>query len=95
MFDTTADGNAAPKRVLAGPQTKLHYPTTVFVDLQNDEMWVANMGNHRATVFPRTADGDVAPIREIRAAPDGVPSPTLANVRITYDFTRDELLAPN
>ena len=95
VFDTTADGNTAPIRVLAGPQTKLHYPTTVFVDVQNDEMWVANMGNHRATVFPRTADGDVAPIREIRAAPDGVPSPTLANVRITYDFTRDELLAPN
>jgi len=95
VFDTKADGNAAPIRVLEGPQTKLHYPTNVFVDLVNDEMWVANMGNHRATVYPRDANGDVAPIREIRSAPDGVPSPTLANVRITYDNTRDQILAPN
>ena len=95
VFDTAADGNAAPKRVLAGPQTKLHYPSSIFVDYENDELWVANMGNHRATVFPRTAEGDVAPIREIRSAPDDVPSPTLANVRITYDTIRDQILAPN
>ena len=71
------------------------YPTGVFVDLKNDELWVANMGNHRATVFRRTASGDTAPIREIRSAPDGTPSPTLANVRIGYDTKREQILAPN
>ena len=95
VFDTMADGNAAPKRVLAGPQTKLHYPSSIFVDVENDELWVANFGNHRATVYPRTAEGDVAPIREIRAAPDEAASPSLANVRIAYDTTRDQILAPN
>jgi hypothetical protein len=67
----------------------------VYVDVTNDELWVANMGNHRATVYRRTAEGDTAPIREIRSAPDGVPSPTLVNVRIAYDTTREQILAPN
>jgi DNA-binding beta-propeller fold protein YncE len=95
VFSTTASGNAAPIRVLKGPRTKLHYPTSVFVDLKNDELWVANMGNHRATVYRRTAAGDTPPLREVRSAPDGVPSPTLANVRIGYDTKRQQILAPN
>jgi DNA-binding beta-propeller fold protein YncE len=95
VFSTTADGNAAPIRVLKGPRTKLVYPTFVFVDLKNDELWVADMGSHRASVFRRTASGDTAPIREIRSAPEGTPSPTLANVRIGYDSRRDQILAPN
>jgi hypothetical protein len=95
VFSATAEGNAAPIRVLKGPRTKLVYPTFVFVDLKNDELWVADMGSHRASVFRRTATGDVAPIREIRSAPEGTPSPTLANVRIGYDSKRDQILAPN
>lgn len=95
VFSATAEGNATPIRVIKGPRTKLVYPTTVFVDLKNDEMWVADMGNHRASVFRRTASGDTPPIREIRSAPEGTPSPTLANVRIGYDSKRDQILAPN
>ena len=95
VFSATANGNAAPIRVLKGPRTNLSYPSSVFVDLKNDELWVANFGNHRATVYPRAAAGDTAPIREIRTAPEGTPSPTLANARITYDPTRDQILAPN
>jgi DNA-binding beta-propeller fold protein YncE len=95
VFDTDANGNAAPKRVLKGPKTQLSYPSSVFVDLKNNEMWVANFGNHRATVYPRTASGDMAPIRVIRSAPEDVPSPSLANVRIGYDTKREQILAPN
>ena len=95
VFSATAEGNAAPIRVIKGPRTKLVYPTFVFLDQKNSEIWVADMGSHRASVFPRTANGDVAPIREIRSAPDGTPSPTLANVRIGYDSKRDQILAPN
>ena len=95
VFSTTASGNVAPLRVLKGPRTKLRYPTNIFVDVKNDELWVANFGNHRATVYPRAAAGDTAPIREIRSAPEGTPSPTLANARITFDPTREQILAPN
>ena len=95
VFSTVAEGNVAPIRVLKGSRTKLSYPSGLFVDLKNDELWVANFGNHRATVYPRTAAGDMAPIREIRSAPDGIPAPTLANTRITYDTKREQILAPN
>jgi DNA-binding beta-propeller fold protein YncE len=95
VFSTEANGNAAPVRILKGPRTKLSYPSNIFVDLRNDELWVANFGNHRATVYQRAAAGDTAPIREIRSAPDGTPAPTLANTRIAYDTTRDQILAPN
>jgi DNA-binding beta-propeller fold protein YncE len=95
VFSATAEGNVAPIRVIKGPKSKLVYPTFVFLDQKNGELWVADMGSHRASVFPRTANGDVAPIREIRSAPDGTPSPTLANVRIGYDSKRDQILAPN
>jgi 6-phosphogluconolactonase (cycloisomerase 2 family) len=95
VFSATASGDVAPIRVIKGPRTKLVYPTFVFLDTKNDELWVADMGSHRASVFRRTANGDVPPIREIRSAPDGTPSPTLANVRIGYDTRRDQILAPN
>ena len=67
----------------------------LLVDLKNDEMFVANFGNHRVTVYPRTASGDTLPIRTIRSAPEGVPSPSLANVRLGYDTKREQILAPN
>ncbi|HWP84273.1 MAG TPA: hypothetical protein VNN17_03740 [Terriglobia bacterium] len=95
VFDTDAEGNAAPIRVLKGPKTLLSYPSSVFVDLKNNELFVANFGNHRVTVYPRTASGDTAPIRQIRSAPEGMPSPSLANVRIGYDTKREQILAPN
>jgi DNA-binding beta-propeller fold protein YncE len=95
VFDTRAEGNAAPVRVLKGPKTQLYYPSSVFIDTKHDEMWVANFGNHRATVYPRMASGDTAPIRVIRSAPDEMPAPTLANVRIGYDTKREQILAPN
>jgi DNA-binding beta-propeller fold protein YncE len=95
VFHTDANGDAAPIRVLKGPKTQLAYPSSVFVDSKNNELWVANFGNHRATVYTRTAAGDTAPIRVIRSAPEDMPAPSLANVRIAYDTKREQILAPN
>ena len=95
VFSTSANGDVAPIRVLKGARTHLSYPSSVFVDLVNDELWVANFGNHTTTVFERTAAGDTAPIRMIRSAPTGTPAPTLANARIAYDTKREQILAPN
>jgi hypothetical protein len=44
-------------------------------------------------IFPRTANGDVAPIRQIRSAPDGVGSPMLSHLgAMTYDTKRNEIV---
>jgi hypothetical protein len=71
-------------------------PTGVVVDLQSDELFVSNMGNHSATVYPRTASGDAAPKRVIRAAPVGTPALQIGNPgAVAYDTKRDEILVPN
>jgi len=57
---------------------------------------VANFGNHAATVYRRTAAGDTAPIRTVRAAPPGTPAVMFGNIgALDYDTKRDELLVPN
>jgi hypothetical protein len=74
----------------------LKYPTGVFVDGKNDELWVSNMGNHSATVYRRTADGDTPPLRTIRSAPAGKLALSIGNPGAAeYDTRRDQILVPN
>ena len=96
VFRATDNSNVAPIRVLKGPRTNLKHPHGVFVDTKNDEIVVANFGNHSSTVYERTASGDTPPTRTIRASPAGAPAPMFGNIgSATYDTTRDELLVPN
>jgi len=82
--------------VLTGPQTQILNPTGVSIDKVNDELIVANMGNHRALVFPRDADGNTAPKRVIRAAPAGKTAQQIGNPgAVAYDTKRDQILVPN
>ena len=68
----------------------------VFVDQKNDELWVSNMGNHRATVYARNANGDVAPKRVIRSAPPEKIAQAIGNPgAVGYDSKREEVLVPN
>jgi hypothetical protein len=54
------------------------------------------MGNHRATVYPRTANGDVAPKRVIRSAPADKLAQAIGNPGgVAYDSRREEILVPN
>ncbi len=86
----------APRRVIKGPQTGIKNPTGVFVDLKNEELWVSNMGNHSATVYPLSANGDVAPLRTIRSAPLGKLALAIGNPgAVGYDSKREEILVPN
>jgi hypothetical protein len=68
----------------------------VYLDLVNDELWVANFGNHTATVYARDAEGDTPPLRAIRSAPADAPTPMIGNPHpVAYDTKRDEILVPN
>ncbi|HXP87463.1 MAG TPA: hypothetical protein VN841_22210 [Bryobacteraceae bacterium] len=96
VFSRTADGNAAPLRVLAGAKTGINRPMGVAIDAANNELWVSNFIDHTALVFDRTASGDVAPKRVIRTAPPGTPSPGFGNPQaVAYDSKRDQILVPN
>jgi DNA-binding beta-propeller fold protein YncE len=82
--------------VLKGPKTQIKNPTGLTVDFQNNELWVANFGNHTATVYRRDASGDTPPLRVIRSGPPDAPSPMIGNPHpVAYDTKRDELLVPN
>lgn len=69
VYVRTANGNAAPIRVLAGAATGLSSPSGIAVDLVNDELYVANKTvPYSVTVYPRTASGNTAPLRTIVGA---------------------------
>lgn len=54
------------------------------------------MGNHTATVYRRTASGNVAPLRTIRSAPLGKLALAIGNPgAVGYDSKREEILVPN
>jgi hypothetical protein len=89
-------GDVAPARVLKGPKTNIQNPTGVYLDLKNDELWVANFGNHSATVYRRGASGDTPPLRTIRSGPAAEPALGIGNPHpVAYDSKREEILVPN
>lgn len=96
VFPATADGDVAPIRVLKGRKTLLKNPTGISYDDVNNELWVANFGNHTAAVYNPTSSGNAAPLRVIRSAPAGQPTPESGNPSsVAYDSKREELLVPN
>jgi hypothetical protein len=64
-FPLSASGNVAPSRIIEGATTTFDDPVDVAIDLQHDELFVADRGLPAITVFDRTDDGDVAPRRQI------------------------------
>jgi DNA-binding beta-propeller fold protein YncE len=93
---TYQNGNVPPARVIKGNQTGLRYPTGVFVDTRHQELWVSNLGNSSATVYPLKANGNVPPLRIIRSAPSTHESMTFGRTAaVAYDVNRQEILVPN
>ena len=96
VYALDATGDTPPLRVIQGPKTHLKNPTGVYLDLENDELWAANFGNHAATVYPREASGDVEPLRIIRSGPLDEPALGIGNPHpVAYDSKREEILVPN
>ena len=93
---TYQSGNVLPARVIKGDKTGLTNPTGVFVDPKHQELWVSNLGNSSATVYPLRANGNVPPLRIIRSAPRDHVSLTFGRTAaVTYDSKRQEILVPN
>jgi hypothetical protein len=96
VFRAADQGDVAPIRVLKGPKTALQYPSSLFLDAKNDELWVSNYGNHSLTVYSPTADGDTPPRRMIRSGPLGNEALMIGNPgAVSYDTRREEILVPN
>ena len=96
VFHGSDQGDVAPSRVVKGAKTGLSYPTGVFVDAKNKEVWASNLGSSSATVYPLMANGDVAPLRVIRSAPANKKSLNFGRTAaVAYDSKREQILVPN
>lgn len=67
-------------RSIVGPATGSLGGGRVAIDLVHDEIVVANNQDHALLVFPRTASGDVAPLRRIQGPSTGLSRPVLVAV---------------
>ena len=88
MYERSAQGNAAPLRIIQGPKTQLNWPAQMFLDQERGELYVANDGADSVLVFPARADGDVAPIRVIQGPSTRLSNPT----GIWLDTKNDEVV---
>ena len=91
VYARTAKDDAAPLRVIQGPNTELSVPMKIFVDTVNNELFVANSGTSAILVFSRTASGNVAPKRKIQGPDTGLKKP----VGLYVDTKNDEVWATN
>jgi len=76
VYARTANGDAAPVRVIEGPKAQMNWPTGIAVDPDRNEIYVANDGGDSILVFDASASGDVAPIRIIKGPKSMVSNPT-------------------
>jgi hypothetical protein len=75
VYPLGSSGNVAPLRTIEGAATGLDESGGVTVDLVHDEIVVVNFDNGHdgsVTVYPRLANGNVAPLRTIKGAATGL-----------------------
>jgi DNA-binding beta-propeller fold protein YncE len=82
VYARTANGNVAPLRTISGAATGLSGPLGLAVDTVNNELAVVNpiIGNSSVTVYARTANGNVAPLRTLQGAATGFNIPIFVGI---------------
>lgn len=93
VYTRTGSGNLAPLRTLVGAATGLASPRGLAVDIVNNELIVVNTLSlsESVTVYPRTANGNVAPLRTISGPLTG-----LSDSRgLSVDVVNNELAVVN
>lgn len=91
VHDLMAQGDAKPLRTIQGPKTRLNWPAGIEVDLENNELVVANNGGDSVLIFRRTDSGDVEPLRVIRGDRTGIDHP----MGVAIDTKNNELWVAN
>ena len=93
VYDRTAGsrptrGSTEPKRIIGGNQTKIEYNSAIHVDRAGDIYSVNNDVMNTMIVFPGGAEGNLAPMREVRPIR---PGPSHRAYGIAIDETADEI----
>src|SRR5438093_398072 len=91
VYAGDAKGDVAPIRRIQGAKAGLNWPMGLDVDVEHDEIAIANSGDSSVRIFRRTDAGDVAPARIIKGAATGIKGP----MNLAYDLKNDELWVAN
>lgn len=91
VYPLKASGDVKPLRTIEGPKTRLNWPAHMFLDVERQELYVANDVDHSILVFRAGDDGDVAPSRMIRGSRTGLQNPT----GVYLDLLNNEVVAAN
>jgi len=87
VFARTAQGDAAPLRVIQGPHTGLNLPLGITRDPQTHQIIVANSGDNSVLFFDANASGDAVPVRVLKGSATNLRAPT----GVAVDASRFEL----
>jgi DNA-binding beta-propeller fold protein YncE len=87
VHSRTANGDAAPLRIIQGPRTQLNQPDGVYRDPVSGEIVVANSGGDSVLFFAPDAAGDVAPVRVLQGPATKIKGP----VGVSIDAEKNEL----
>ncbi len=97
VYPLAADGNVAPiRKLIDGPNSLLRWPRQLVVDTVNDEIIVPSFNifdpppapTSSLRVYPRTAVGDISPIRRVGGDSTNLDNP----INIVLDLAHDELI---
>jgi hypothetical protein len=91
VYPLKANGDAAPVRIIQGPLTQLDWPVHISLDVDRQELYVANSVADDILVFRATDNGNVAPIRILKGPHTGLGKPH----GVFVDTKNDELIAAN
>ena len=86
-----SNGNTPPIRVIQGPLTRLNWPAHLSIDVEHQEIYVANPVTHEILVFRAGDSGNVAPIRVLKGSHTGISYPH----GVFVDTKNDELVVAN
>ena len=91
VYRGDATGDVEPVRRIQGAKTGLNWPMALNLDVDHDEIAVANSGDSSIRIFRRTDTGDVAPVRVLKGPRTGIHGP----MGVTFDVKNDELWVAN
>lgn len=91
VFPLKANGDAAPVRIIQGPLTQLDWPVHISLDVDRQELYVANSVADDILVFRATDNGNVAPIRILKGPHTGLGKPH----GVFADTKNNELVVAN
>ena len=91
VYPLNASGDMAPLRVVEGPKTQMNWPGHLAIDVERQELYVANDMGDSILVFRASASGDVAPLRVLKGPKTLIKNPT----GVFLDLQNDELWVAN